>query len=89
MRELGLPARVWTSDVLLPPGGDDLGSLLLVGDGEGADGRAVPECFGLAFGVVDGVGGGVDVDAGQVVAVDLVEDPGGEGEGVGTEAVED
>ena len=29
-----------------------------------ADGGAVPEGFGFGFVVVDGVGGGVDVDAG-------------------------
>ena len=47
-----------------PAGGDDVGSLLLVGDGEGADGSAVPEDSVLALGVVHGVGRGVDVDAG-------------------------
>lgn len=40
----------------LPAAGDDLGSFLVVGDGEGAYGGAVPERFGLAFVVVDGVG---------------------------------
>ena len=47
-----------------PAGGDDKISFLVVGDGEGADGGAAPEGLGLALGVVDGVGGGVDVDAG-------------------------
>lgn len=65
-----------------PAGSDDVGSLLLVGDGERADGGAVPEGLVVALGVVDGVGGGADVDACEVVAVDLVEVPGDEGEGV-------
>ena len=43
----------------------------------------------LALVVVDGVGGGSDVDAGEVVASDFVEDPGEQGEGVVTEAVVD
>lgn len=38
-----------------PAGIDDVGSLLGVGDGEGAGGGSVPEGFGLAFLVVDGV----------------------------------
>ena len=65
-----------------PAGGDDLGSLLLLGDGEGAGGGSLPEGFGLALGVVDGVGGGLDVDAGQVVTFDLMELPVDQGEGV-------
>ena len=59
-----------------PAGGDDAGAFFGVGDGEGADGGAVPEGFGFVFVVVDGVGGGSDVDAGEVVASDFVEDPG-------------
>lgn len=39
-----------------PTGGDDFGSFLVVGDGEGAYGGAVPEGLFLAFVVVDGVG---------------------------------
>lgn len=44
------------SGVESPAGGDDLGSFLVVGDGEGAYGGAVPEGLGLASLVVDGVG---------------------------------
>lgn len=40
----------------LPAGGDDLGALLVVGDGEGAGGGALPEGLGIASLVVDGVG---------------------------------
>lgn len=39
-----------------PAGGDDVGSLLGVGDGEGAYGCAVPEGLFLALVIVDGVG---------------------------------
>ena len=65
--------KVATLAVRSPAGGDDAGAFFGVGDGEGADGGAVPEGLLLGFVVVDGVGGGVDVDAGKVVAVDLVE----------------
>lgn len=47
-----------------PTGGDDSCSVCFVGDGEGAGGGSLPEGCGLARLVVDGVGGGVDVDAG-------------------------
>ena len=50
--------------VLNPAASYDLGSFSLVGDGDGADGGAVPEGLVFAFGVVDGVNGGVNVDAG-------------------------
>ena len=39
-----------------PPGGDDLGAFLRVGDGEGAYGGAVPEDLFAGFAVEDGVG---------------------------------
>ena len=68
--------EVATLGVRSPAGGDDAAAFFGVGYGEGADGGAVPEDLLLGFVVVDGVGGGVDVDAGKVVAVDLVQHPG-------------
>ncbi len=47
---------LWSGWGVAPAGGDDVGSFLVVGDGEGAHGGAVPEGFGLALLVVDGVG---------------------------------
>ena len=47
-----------------PAGSDDTRAFFGVGDGEGADGSSVSEGLGLGFVVVDGVGGGGDVDAG-------------------------
>ena len=68
--------EVATLAVRSPAGGDDAAAFFGVGYGEGADGGALPEGFGFVLVVVDGVGGGADVDAGEVVASDFVEDPG-------------
>ena len=71
-----------------PASGDDAVSFGFVVDGVGADRGAPPEDLLVALGVVDGVVGGVDGDAGDVVAVDGVELPVDEGGGGLAEAVE-
>ena len=63
-----------------PSAGNDSFAFYLVGNGCGALLIAPVEGLLSAFGVVDGVVGGFDVDAGEVVAVDgeeLVFDEGG------------
>lgn len=58
--------RGWSSSrgFAVPAAGDDSVAFFRVGYGDGADGGSVPEGFGFAFGVVDRVVGGFDVDAG-------------------------